>query len=112
MFDKEIIDWLIKEITKRRDRVAVVVNNPNKYKPKNLSALRNYVIMANKALEWLKSLNGDGKATYVYKVDEIEFVPAKEIVEKLKNLEFKVEQLEIIVKRLMAYHEGEIDTKM
>jgi len=97
--------WIVKELEKRVKRAQAVLSKPDKYTIKDPSKLRNYVVMANRFLEWIRSIPTQEGIEYAEQVEGLKKEPS-DLEKKLKDLETKVSQLELVVKKLVAYHEG------
>jgi len=103
----DLKNWIISELRKRVKRAEAVLSKPEKYDIKQPEKLRDYVVMANRFIEWVNNISTqEGKESVEFGE---EFQQAqKELQKKLEDLALKVDQLEIIVKKLAAYHQGDV----
>ena len=107
MISWELKNWVIVKINQKIKGIEAVLNRPEKYAIKNEGKMREALVRWKRFLEWLQSVPTNEGIEYAEEVVGLKKEPS-ELEKKLKELETKVGNIEIIVKKLVAYHKGEV----
>jgi len=104
-FTKKEIEFLLNLLKRKQFACEYVTQNPHKFKPE--ARMR-----AAKALDLIKSLTiklkDMAKIAEKEGFSEIGISFSNNLEKRIRDLELKIDQLEVIVKKLVAYHKGEI----
>ena len=100
-------NWIVQKVNQKIRGIEAVLSKPEKYNIRNKGKLQDALMNWKRFLEWFLDVptkQGSDYATDVVGLQEKKTEEAKEI----QDLKTRLDQLEVIVKKLVAFHKGEV----
>jgi len=104
---RDVKVFMEREIRSKLKRISVVLSSPERYPNVDQKKLREKTVMYNKFLEWLSNVPTKEGLEYARDVEGLKDEHS-DLEKKLNDLQTRVEHLEVLVKKLVTYHQGDL----